>query len=68
VKENSKFPKFISLFEEKQLDFLLSRNKTQLDSTRINKQYLDKAICDLFLKPLKKNYKELLPFIYLLQD
>ncbi len=54
VKKDSKFPKFIPLFEEKQLDFLLGRNKIQLDSTRIDKQYLDKAISNLFLKPLEK--------------
>jgi len=54
MKKNSKFPKFIPLFEEKQLDFLLGRNKIQLDSTRIDKQYLDKAFSDLFLKPLEK--------------
>ena len=54
LKKDSKFPKFISLFEEKQLDFLLSRNKIQKDTTRINKQYLDKDIRDLFLKPLEK--------------
>lgn len=54
LKKDSKFPKFISLFEEKQLDFLLSRNKIQQDSTRINKQYSDKDISDLFLKPLEK--------------
>ena len=49
-----KYPKFIPLFEEKQLAFLLERNKSQQDSTRINKQYLEKAISDLFLKPLEK--------------
>jgi len=54
VKKDSKAPKFISLFEEKQLDFLLGRNKIQLDSTRIDKQYLEKTISDLFLKPLEK--------------
>jgi CHAT domain-containing protein len=54
IGKNYKFPKFISLFEEKQLDFLLSRNKIQQDSTLINKQYLNKAISDLFLKPLEK--------------
>ncbi len=54
VKKDFKVPKFISLFEEKQLDFLLGRNKTELDSTRIDEQYLDKAISDLFLKPLEK--------------
>ena len=34
--------------------FLLKGNKKQSDSTRINQQYLDKAISDLFLNPLKK--------------
>ena len=57
VKKDSKVPKFISLFEEKQLDFLLGRNKIQLDSTRIDKQYLDKAISDLFLKPLENEFQ-----------
>lgn len=54
VKEDSKFPKFIPLFDEKQLEFLLSRNKSQQDSDRIDKQYKDKAISDLVLKPLEK--------------
>lgn len=54
VKKDSKFPKFISLFEEKELEFLLSKNKTHQDSTRIDKQYTEKAISDLFLKPLEK--------------
>lgn len=53
VKEDSKFPKFIPLFEEKQLEFLLIRNKVQQDSSRIDKQYLDKGISNLFLNPLK---------------
>ena len=54
VKKDSKFPKFIPLFDEKQLEFLLSRNKSQQDSDRIDKQYKDKAISDLVLKPLEK--------------
>lgn len=54
IKKNSKFPKFISLFEEKQLEFLLNRNKSQHDSTRIDRQYTDKSISNLFLKPLEK--------------
>ena len=54
VKKDSKFPKFISLFEEKQLDFLLTKNKTQQDSTRIGEQYINKAISNLILKPLVK--------------
>lgn len=54
LKKDYVVPKFISLFEQNQLDFLLSRNKTHQDSIRINQQYLDKAISDLFLNPLKK--------------
>lgn len=57
IKKDSKFPKLISLFQENQLDFLLSRNKTQQDSTRINKQYLEQDISDLFLKPLEEELK-----------
>ncbi|CAN1504609.1 CHAT domain containing protein [Flavobacteriaceae bacterium] len=64
LKKDSKFPKFISLFEEKQLDFLLSRNKIQPDSTRINKQYLNQDISNLFLKPLE-NELEGVTTIYL---
>ena len=54
LKKDSKVPKFVSLFEEKQLDFLLGRNKIQNDITRIDKQYLEKSISDLFLKLLEK--------------
>jgi CHAT domain-containing protein/Tfp pilus assembly protein PilF len=54
VGKDFKYPKFIPLFEENQLYFLLERNKSQQDSTRIDKQYLDKAISDLFLKPLER--------------
>lgn len=59
VGKDYKFPKFLPLFEEKQLAFLLGRNKTQRDSTRIDKQYLDKAISDLFIKPLEKELKDI---------
>lgn len=54
IGKNYKFPKFITLFEEKQLQLLLSNYKKQEDSLGIDKQYLDKAISDLFLKPLEK--------------
>jgi CHAT domain-containing protein/tetratricopeptide (TPR) repeat protein len=54
VKKDYNVPKFITLFEHNQIDFLLSRNKTQQDSTRINKQYIDKSITNLFLKPLQE--------------
>jgi CHAT domain-containing protein len=54
VGKNYKFPKFITLFKEKQLALLLDRSKNQQDSTRIDKQYLEKAISSLILKPLEK--------------
>ena len=54
LKKDSKFPKLISLFEEKKLDFLLERNKSEQDGTRIDKHYLERNISDLFLKPLEK--------------
>jgi CHAT domain-containing protein/Tfp pilus assembly protein PilF len=54
VSRDYKKIKFINLFEEKQLTFLLERNVSQHDSSRIDKQYLDRAISDLFLKPLEK--------------
>jgi CHAT domain-containing protein len=57
IKTDSKFPKYITLFEKKQLAILLSENKNQQDSTKINKHYLDKAISDLFLKPLQNELK-----------
>ena len=44
--------KFIDLFEENQLNFLLDQNKSQQYGTRIDKQYLERNISDLFLKPL----------------
>jgi CHAT domain-containing protein/Tfp pilus assembly protein PilF len=59
IKRDFKAPKFIPLFEEKQLEFLLARNKSQQDSTRIDKQYQDKAISDLFFKPLEKELKDI---------
>jgi CHAT domain-containing protein/tetratricopeptide (TPR) repeat protein len=57
LKKESKFPKFITFFEEKQLEFLLSKNKTKQDSTGIDKQYTEKDISDLFLKPLEKELR-----------
>ncbi|GGG51785.1 CHAT domain-containing protein [Bizionia arctica] len=52
-------PKFISLFEEKELIFLLTRNNSQKESLHIDKQYTDEAISDLFLKPLSKELEEI---------
>lgn len=48
------YPKYIPLFEQKKLNILLYRNKTQPDSIQIAKQYLDKSISDLFFKPLEE--------------
>jgi CHAT domain-containing protein len=60
IKKDSKFPKFINLFEEKQLSVLLNRNNKAHDSIQskiINKQYSDKEISDLFYKPLEAELK-----------
>ena len=59
IKKDSKFPKYINLFEEKQLAALLERNTMAADTIQakiLNKQYSDKAISDLFLKPLEKEF------------
>lgn len=57
LKKDSKYPKFIPLFEEKHLTQLLAKNKQEVDSTHINNQYTSKAISDLFLKPLENELK-----------
>ena len=60
IKKDSKFPKFINLFEEKQLSVLLNRNNKAHDSIQskiINKQYSDTEISDLFYKPLEAELK-----------
>ena len=57
VKKEYVAPKFISLFEEKQLELLLSKNRSQADSTSINNQYANKELSDLFLKPLVEELK-----------
>jgi tetratricopeptide (TPR) repeat protein/CHAT domain-containing protein len=54
IKSDFKAPKLISLFEEKQLDFLLASNGETKQSDKFNKQYIDKSISDLFLNPLQK--------------
>jgi hypothetical protein len=53
VGKKFKVPKYIPLFEQKQLEFLLYRNQSQTDNKKIDNQYTDKSISDLFLKPLK---------------
>ncbi|QYS89628.1 tetratricopeptide repeat protein [Flavobacterium davisii] len=60
IKKDSKFPKFVNLFEEKQLAVLLERNNKAHDSIQskiINKQYSDKEISNLFYKPLEAELK-----------
>jgi CHAT domain-containing protein len=54
VDKSCKYPKYIPLFEQKQLELLLAKNKDVQDSTRIDKHYLGSSISDLFLKPLAK--------------
>jgi CHAT domain-containing protein len=57
VRKGYKAPKYIPLFEEKQLKYLIVRNSKDDDTIQariLNKQYLDKVISDLFLKPLEK--------------
>jgi CHAT domain-containing protein/tetratricopeptide (TPR) repeat protein len=61
IKKDSKFPKFISLFEEKQLAVLLERNNQAHDSIQANIidwQYSNQAISDLFYKPLENELKD----------
>ncbi len=57
IKKDSKYPKFIPLFEEKQLALLLGKDKNQQDSIRIDKQYLNKQLSELILKPLENELK-----------
>ncbi|WP_452228975.1 CHAT domain-containing protein [Lacinutrix sp. MEBiC02404] len=52
IGKNYKSPKYLPLFEQEQLDLLL--NQTDVPETSINRLYTDKAISDLFLKPLSK--------------
>lgn len=55
VSKSSKYPKYIPLFEQKQLNALLQRSPAEHDSIqakKLNRQYTDRTIADLFLKPL----------------
>lgn len=54
VSEEYKYAKYIPLFEKKKLDFLLTRIDKENEDGNINKQYTNKAISDLFFKPLEK--------------
>ncbi|WP_297516457.1 CHAT domain-containing protein [Flavobacterium sp.] len=53
VKSHSKYPKIISLFEENQLELLISSKDETIKSNKIDSQYSNKLISDLFLKPLE---------------
>lgn len=60
ITRDSKFPKYISLFEEKALSKLLERNNLANDTIQanaINKQYMEKALASLFFEPLKNELK-----------
>lgn len=60
IKKDSKFPKYITLFEQKQLATLLERNNKSPDSIQakiLNKQYSDKTIGNLFYQPLELELK-----------
>jgi CHAT domain-containing protein/tetratricopeptide (TPR) repeat protein len=59
IKRDSKFPKFITLFEENQLKSLLTKINNPDDKIRNNKLYSEKAISDLFLKPLENELKNI---------
>ncbi|OYU83078.1 MAG: hypothetical protein CFE24_12950 [Flavobacterium sp. BFFFF2] len=55
VSKSCKYPKFIPLFEKKQLEKLLEKNNTAhdtLQTKKINEQYTNKAIGDLFFQPI----------------
>ena len=54
VGRDYKVPKFITLFEQKQLEILLAGNDDTKHRNKIDKQYTDKAVSDIFLKPLEK--------------
>jgi CHAT domain-containing protein/tetratricopeptide (TPR) repeat protein len=62
VNKSSKYPKYIPLFEQKQLNALLQRNNAEHDSIqarKLNKQYTDSAIADLFLKSLQNELQNI---------
>lgn len=57
VKKGFKAPKYIPLFEQKQLEFLLVKNNNEKEDSRIDRHYNEKAIANLFLKPLQKDFE-----------
>ncbi|WP_374362952.1 tetratricopeptide repeat protein [Cloacibacterium sp.] len=57
IKKDSKFPQFIPLFEEKQLNTILEQNKNLSDRSKIDINYQEKALSNLLLKPLENELK-----------
>ena len=57
IKKDSKFPQFIPLFEEKQLNTILEQNKNLSDRSRIDINYQEKILSNLLLKPLENELK-----------
>jgi CHAT domain-containing protein len=51
--KTSKFPKFIKLFEEKQLSKLLVNSDNQEENSRFDKLYLNNQLTQLLFKPLE---------------
>jgi tetratricopeptide (TPR) repeat protein len=54
VRKESNYPKYIYLFEQKQLELLLDFKDEKNKNDNIDKQYSNKSISDLFLKPLER--------------
>jgi CHAT domain-containing protein len=50
-------PKYIQLFEQKELELLLAKSKNEKESIRIDKQYKEPLISNFFLKPLEDELK-----------
>ena len=57
LKKDSKFPQFIPLFEEKQLNTILEQNKNLSDRSKIDINYQEKALSNLLLKPIENELK-----------
>lgn len=55
--KTSKFPKFIKLFEEKQLSKLLVNSDNQEENSRFDKLYLNNQLTQLLFKPLENELK-----------
>jgi CHAT domain-containing protein len=55
--KTSKFPKFIKLFEEKQLAKLLTKSENTQENSRFDKLYLNNQLTQLLFKPLENELK-----------